>query len=102
VFSLPTVKNLLSQYTLVQLYTDVVPKQYQPTTTADENKELQRSKFGNAQLPLYVILRPTGKDDYEVVSQYEEGKINDVDGFMQFLAGPLTGQQQASNAQAMR
>jgi hypothetical protein len=90
VFSQAAVSELLRRYVLVQLYTDVVPSRYQPTTSAEENTRLQREEFGSDQLPLYVILRPTnGK--YEVVGQYVEGKINDVEGFKKFLRDPLEG-----------
>ncbi len=88
-FSKPSIKQLLSQYELVQLYTDRVPPQFQPTTSAAENRELQNQRFGTAQLPLYVILKPTGRGGFQEVARYEEGKINDVPAFMQFLEKPL-------------
>jgi hypothetical protein len=100
VFSKPIVKNLLSQYALVQLYTDVVPARYQPTTTAEENKEFKIKQFGDAQLPLYVILRPQGNGEFQVVDKYLEGKINDVDGFVGFLKKPLAGLQGEITARA--
>jgi hypothetical protein len=89
VFSKPSIKDLLHQYTLVQLYTDSVPERYQPTTSPDENKQLQADKFGTVQLPLYVILKPLGGDKYEEVARYDEGKINNVAGFADFLRKPL-------------
>ena len=98
-FSQPRVKQLLSQYTLVQLYTDAVPKRFQPTTSAEENKELQRSQFGDAQLPLYVIIRPQGNGKYDFVRKYEEGKINNVEAFMEFLSVPLAASQPHEAAQ---
>jgi hypothetical protein len=70
------------------LYTDVVPSRYQPTTSPQENARRQQEEFGTAQLPLYVILRPQN-GTYEVVAKYEEGKINNVEGFKQFLRAPL-------------
>src|SRR5207253_7387913 len=88
VFPKPTIRDLMSQYTLVQLYTDTVPPQYQPTTTPDENKQLAL-RFGSIQLPYYVILRPLAAGKYEVVSRYSEGKINNIDGFAEFLRSPL-------------
>jgi hypothetical protein len=89
VFSKPPIKQLLSRYELVQLYTDRVPVQFEPTTSAAENRALQNDRFGSAQLPLYVILKPTGNGQFEEVDRYVEGKINDVPGFMQFLEKPL-------------
>jgi hypothetical protein len=85
VFSRPSIKELLNRYTLIQLYTDRVPPQYEPTTSADENRTFLSEKFGTAQLPLYVILRPLADGQYEEVDRYVEGKINDVPAFAEFL-----------------
>jgi thiol:disulfide interchange protein len=90
VFIKPEVKQLLSRYVLVHLYTDNVPPEYHSTTTGAQNHELQAT-FGNDQLPLYAIVRPTDKGGYEVVNEYKEGKINNVAGFTQFLHDPLAG-----------
>ena len=83
-FPKPEIRELMSQYTLVQLYTDTVPPQYKPTTTPDENKELAL-KLGSLQLPYYVILRPLGSGTYDVLGHYDEGKINNVEQFAAFL-----------------
>ena len=88
-FSKPRFKNLLGQYTLVQLYTDKVPPTYGKTTTAEENKQFQQEHFGTLQLPLYVILKPLGGGKFEEVNRYVEGKINDEDAFAKFLEAPL-------------
>jgi hypothetical protein len=90
VFSKPAIKQLFSQYELVQLYTDKVPTQFEPTTGAAENRALQNERFGTAQLPLYVILKPTGNGGFQEVARYDEGKINNVQAFIQFLQKPLT------------
>lgn len=91
-FSQARVKELLKQYVLVQLYTDNVPPRFEgPVPTAEENKRLLNEGFGTAQLPTYVIVRPKPGGGYEVVDRYEEGKINDVDGFVRFLQKPLGG-----------
>jgi hypothetical protein len=89
VFSKPEVKELLLKYTLVQLYTDVVPPQFEPTTSAKENRQFQAQTFGDSRLPLYVILRPIGEGKFEEVARYEEGKINHVDAFKAFLSKPV-------------
>jgi hypothetical protein len=89
VFPLPKIKDLLNQYTLVQLYTDAVPPKYQPTTSALENRQLLHERFGTAQLPTYVILRPMDNGEYQEVSRYPEGKINNVEAFAEFLSRPL-------------
>jgi hypothetical protein len=98
VFSKAEFQDLLKQYQLVQLYTDKVPKKYvrdpdRQTGYAKENAQFQRQGFGTSQLPLYVILEPSadGKT-VRVVSQYEEGKINDEAGFAEFLKKPLESQ----------
>jgi hypothetical protein len=85
------IKDLLTRYTLVQLYTDRVPPQYEPTTSADENRARLIHSFGTAQLPLYVILKPLENGKYEEVDRYIEGKINDVPAFAEFLRKHLQG-----------
>jgi hypothetical protein len=89
VFSQPRVKELLSKYVLVQLYTDQVPPGYEPTTSAAENRQFQLDHFKDVRLPLYVIVKPDGNAGWTEVARYEEGKINDVKGFMDFLRRPL-------------
>ena len=90
-FSRPEIKRLLDQYVIVQLYTDRLPAKVKPpATTAEENKELLVNRFESAQLPLYVILRPDDRDGAEV-ARYEEGKINSVTAFAEFLKRPLNG-----------
>jgi hypothetical protein len=100
VFSKPAVKDLLKRYTLVQLYTDKVPVKYEPTTSADENRDLQNSRFGTAELPLYVILKPLPGGKFEEVGRYAEGVISDAAGFMRFLRDPLAPSETAVTARA--
>jgi hypothetical protein len=91
VFSKPLIRVLLNEFVGVKLYIDSVPREFQPTTSADENRDLLTDKFGTAQLPLYVILKPLGGGGrYEEIARYDEGKINDVDGFAQFLRAHST------------
>jgi hypothetical protein len=86
VFSRPEIKQLLDQYVVVQLYTDKVPpKIQQPATSAEENRDLLMNRFESAQLPLYVILKANDQE----VARYDEGKINNVEAFAQFLQKPL-------------
>lgn len=89
-FSKPNIKSLLHQFTLVQLYTDKVPPHFQKYTTAEENRQLLQDKFGTAQLPTYVILEPLTDGNFKEVARYDEGKINKVDAFAQFLQDGLT------------
>ncbi len=99
-FSQPSVKALLARYSLIELYTDKVPPRLLPTTSADENREFQIGKFGDARLPLYVILQTEMDGKYREVSRYAEGKINDVSAFVDFLQKPLTTYTSAQAAKA--
>ena len=45
--------------------------------------------FGTQQLPLYVILDPQADGKVNVVGVYDEGVINDVPRFVEFLKKPL-------------
>jgi hypothetical protein len=87
VFSKPAIKALLQQYVLVQLYTDVIHRKFQDRspTTAAENLELLDQRFGSRQLPLYVIVEPTESGEFREVARYDEGKINNVEAFADFL-----------------
>jgi hypothetical protein len=87
VFSKPEIRQLLDQYVIVQLYTDKVPpKIQQPATSAETNRDLLMNRFESAQLPLYVIVNA---EDIEL-ARYDEGKINNVDAFAEFLRKSLT------------
>ena len=104
IFAKREYKELLKRYTLVQLFTDKVPTEMYPSSEsgkltlarqiddAGKNLAFQREKFNTEQLPLYVILRPTGKGQYQEVARYDEGKINNEEAFAQFLRVPLTSQ----------
>jgi len=100
VFSQPAIEQLLNQYTLVELYTDVVPPQHQPTTSADENRASLSKDFGTAQLPLYVILKPLGDGKYQEVGRYDEGKINKTFAFTEFLRKHLPPQGEITQTKA--
>jgi thiol:disulfide interchange protein len=103
VFTQATVKDLLKQYTLVQLYTDIVPRRLYPTSErvrlgsgtgqqrldAQANLALQRDKFDTEQLPLYAILEPLPDGGFHVEGIYDEGKISNETAFLQFLERPL-------------
>lgn len=93
-FSQPQIRELLDRYVRVELYTDKLPPTVkQPATTVQENKELLYGPFESGQLPLYAIVEPDPSlpQGYRIVAKYEEGKINDVDGFSDFLRKPLGG-----------
>jgi hypothetical protein len=98
VFSQPAIEQLLNQYTLVELYTDVVPPRYQSTTSADQNRTRLSKDFGTAQLPLYVILKPLGDGKYQELGRYDEGKINKTSAFMEFLRTHLPPQGEITQA----
>ena len=97
VFPQPAVSDLLRKYTLVKLYTDEVPAHYYATPPAKEvrnaearaNIAFQDSRFGTLQLPLYAILDPQADGRVVVRNVYDEGKINAVPRFVEFLTAPL-------------
>jgi cytochrome c biogenesis protein CcdA len=103
VFTKREVNELLKKYIRVQLYTDRVPnKLYTPEeltgpkgAVAEQirealaNRAFQASAFGDARLPLYVILRPLPGGEYKEVARYDEGKINNPAAFAAFLRAPL-------------
>ncbi len=103
VFPRREVRELLEQYVLVALYTDKVPDKFysskerrefgggiaRQTDDAKANLQLQRDRFGTEQLPLYVVVEPQGENDFREVARYEEGKINDVSEFVEFLSDNL-------------
>ncbi len=102
VFIKPEVKDLSARcYVLVHLYTDNVPPDYHSTTTGAQNHEFQKDVFRDVQLPLYAIVKPKADGGYEVLGQYNEGKINNVAGFARFLHDPLAGLGPDARAQVM-
>src|SRR5262249_31839228 len=114
VFTKPDIRALFKQFTLVQLYTDEVPDDFysselraqfagktdrQQSDARQVNLPFQREVFGTEQLPLYVILEPLLDGKIRVVARYDEGKINDVEGFARFLKTPFA---EEGGAQAKR
>ncbi|MFO0849996.1 MAG: cytochrome c biogenesis protein CcdA [Gemmataceae bacterium] len=97
VFTQPAVRDLLLKYDLVQMYTDDVPVGFYTNPPdrltrkreAAENLKFQEAAFGTQQLPLYVILEPQASGGVKVLGVYDEGKINDVPRFVEFLKKPL-------------
>jgi hypothetical protein len=104
VFSQPEIKKLFEPYLFVQLYTDRVPNEfYAPALRAKFGGSLSRQiedaevanagfiqkVFGTIQLPLYAILEPSADDDrIDVIAIYNEGVINNVNAFADFLRQP--------------
>lgn len=104
VFVRPEVKEQLGKYQLVQLYTDKVPdKLYssavratfkntdRQTADADVNRWFGDQAFGTLQLPTYAILAPIANGKTQAIAIYDEGKINNVGKFMEFLKKPFEG-----------
>jgi thiol:disulfide interchange protein DsbD len=102
VFTKLDVKDNLRKYRRVQLYTDTVPLELYPPAVrerigngerpdddAQANLWFQRSAFDTEQLPLYVILDPHASK-VRVLGVYDEGKINNIAAFNDFLRRPLT------------
>jgi hypothetical protein len=104
VFSKPEIKKLFQPYRLVQLYADEVPDQFyapelrasfdgkktRQTQDAVVNYDFQVNAFKTSQRPLYAIVRPRLDGKIDVVSKYEEGKINNVTAFAKFLTDPVS------------
>ncbi len=101
VFIRSDVKELFAKYQLVQLFTDKVPDKYYPsairagfkdtgrqTADADVNRWFEDQAFGTQQLPLYVVLEPRDGKVF-AVGVYDEGKINNVGTFVEFLKKPF-------------
>jgi thiol:disulfide interchange protein DsbD len=96
VFPEPAVMEQLERFVLLKLYTDTVPKEYyrgadrgnaaKHREEADLNREFQLKHFGTEQLPLYVVIEPAPNEQgWRTIEVYPEGKINDIDGFVEFL-----------------
>src|SRR6266542_1320395 len=102
VFTRPEVRQRLSRFELVQLYTDRIPNEMYPPEVrkkfgvdtekqekdARPNRELMAKLQGKA-ARLYVFVEPTG-DSYKEVARSDKGLIiskeaNDVAGFVAFL-----------------
>ena len=97
VFVKAPVRDLLSKYVLVQLYTDFVPDSKlspgQAREQAERNSAL-RDAVGNAALPYYVVFAPNGSSPFEngklngQVLGHRDGLIRDVQDFARFLEEP--------------
>jgi thiol:disulfide interchange protein len=97
VFVKAPVRDLLSKYVLVQLYTDFVPDSNlspgQARLQAERNSAL-RDAVGSAALPYYVIFAPHGNSPFEngnlngQVLGRRDGLIRDVQDFARFLQEP--------------
>ena len=93
----PKLRKLLDRYELVQMYTDDVPANFYVTAPARAdrkaeaevaNLKFQSDAFGETQLPLYAILRPTVKGA-RVLEMYPESLIQKPAKFEEFLREPL-------------
>ncbi len=93
VFVKEEVKDLFKKYVRVQLYTDVIPEAHYKAAPAEEkreqdaevNQKFQKATFKTEQLPLYAIVKPVEGGQFEVVGVYDEGRINKLDKFVEFL-----------------
>lgn len=98
IFPKPEVKELLARYVRVQLYTDTVPEDFYKKAPNEENREkhatvnqeFQKKVFGAEQLPYYVVVKPDGEGGFTIIGTYDEGKINKLPAFVEFLKKPLS------------
>jgi Thioredoxin-like len=96
VFRDSRVKLAIRDYALVMLYVDLVPDRFyrqEPDRQAqrkdgEANFKFLEQHFQTAQEPLYAVLQPTANGDFEIVGQYDEARINDLNLFVQFLKNP--------------
>jgi thiol:disulfide interchange protein len=86
-FTEPAIKAQFSNFVLVQLYTDDIPKGLPQVPSAAESLQL-RDHFGNRALPFYVIGRVNG-DKVEKITTYKRGLIKSPEEFAGFLSGAL-------------
>jgi hypothetical protein len=114
VFSKPEFQELFKAYKLVQLYTDQVPDRYYAPALREKfggdtrrqdadgaaNADFQKAAFGDAKLPLYVILEPQADGKVKIVDVYDEGKINDEQAFAEFLKNPYSREAAEFRSQA--
>ena len=78
-------KEAFSKHVLLKLYTDTVPRGIEQTPDAKGAVELRGDRFGSEALPLYALLRPTGKS-FEIVWKDEQGLISDVPAFIKAIS----------------
>jgi thiol:disulfide interchange protein len=102
VFPMPTIKELLRRFELVQLYTDKVPDKFYPPEVqatfgsgagrqredAQKNLEFQKKTFDTEELPLYVVLEPLENGTFKELGHYG-GRIYNQSNFAQFLQTAL-------------
>jgi cytochrome c biogenesis protein CcdA len=103
VFSKQEIQKLLRPYTIVQVYTDTVPREfYAPAIQAElannvarsvadaevVNQAFQRAVFDTAELPLYAVLEPQLDGKVRVVGTYDESRIRNEGAFAEFLKDP--------------
>jgi hypothetical protein len=98
VFSKAEVQKAFEPYTVVQLYTDTVPREfYKPgigddvdrrKADAQENVNFGRQVFGSLQLPLYVVLEPRLDGKIDIVAAYKGPPVVDPATFIEFLKNP--------------
>jgi hypothetical protein len=96
VFRDKRVKLAFKDYALVMLYVDLVPDCFyrqMPDWHAqrkdgEANMKFLEQRFHTAQEPLYVVLQPTVNGDFEIIGEYDEARINDLELFVQFLQDP--------------
>lgn len=95
-------RDVLRRYVLVKLYTDIVPADFYPAEVprdkqqkdAEANQALQAERFGTVAAPMYLILKPTGPGEFEVVGKHEGRLIADPpEKVLEFLNKPLEGGQ---------
>ncbi|MFT3879005.1 MAG: cytochrome c biogenesis protein CcdA [Gemmatales bacterium] len=96
IFSKNDIRAEFQKYTLLKLYTDVVPFEFYPTDKLDAttpveqekdgeaNRLFEKNRFNTTELPFYVIVEPDG-DDFKIIARNSVGLIRDKDEFLKYL-----------------
>jgi thiol:disulfide interchange protein len=99
VFAKPNVAKLFEPYIVVQLYTDIVPKEFyaaealatndgrQTSDAKQVNLPFQVKVFGTEVLPLYVVIEPELDGTIRTLGAVQ-GRIFEEQKFMEFLRNP--------------
>ncbi|MFM7150290.1 MAG: protein-disulfide reductase DsbD family protein, partial [Gemmataceae bacterium] len=87
IFTRPEVGAALREHVLLKLYTDFQPAGVDQVPTVEAASRMREELFSTVALPLYVLIRPKG-DSFEIVRKDEQGLIENVPGFIDFLRKP--------------
>src|SRR5262245_48346122 len=87
-FSQPEINTALKMYIIVVLHADIVPARYFKedlprklrTAEGESNYDFECRVFGTRQIPLFAVLTPTQKDEFQIFSTFELAASDDMKG----------------------